>query len=316
MATHSSIPWRLPWAEEPGRPQPMGSQESDRPPSPVLSRCWYLKVWHWFRSSQKESFHAKNQGCVLYHAKYLVKLSPTTYLERYESSLWFWKQSKYLVLTSVAKSCPTLCDPEDCSTPGFPVHHQLLKLTQTHIHWVSDTVQPFHPLPSPSPLTFSLYVSLDLKWVSLDSLCLLIQFSCVQLFVTHGLQHARLPCPSPTPSACSNSCSSSQWCHQAISSSVVPFSSCLQSFPASGSSPMSQVFASGGQSIGVSASASILPMNTQDWFPLGWAGWISLLSKGLSKVFSNTTVQKHQFFAAQLSVWSNSHICTWQLEKP
>ena len=139
MATHSSIPWRLPWAEEPGRPQPMGSQESDRPPSPVLSRCWYLKVWHWFRSSQKESFHAKNQGCVLYHAKYLVKLSPTTYLERYESSLWFWKQSKYLVLTSVAKSCPTLCDPEDWSTPGFPVHHQLLEFTQTHIESVMSS---------------------------------------------------------------------------------------------------------------------------------------------------------------------------------
>ena len=109
----------------------------------------------------------------------------------------------------------------------------------------------------------------------------------------HGLQHARPPCPSPTPGACSNSCPSSQWCHPTISSSIIPISSCLQSFPASGSFPMSWFFASGGQSIGVSASASVLPMNIQDWLPLGWTGWISLQSKGLSRVFSNTTVQKH-----------------------
>ena len=114
----------------------------------------------------------------------------------------------------------------------------------------------------------------------------------------HGLQQARLPCPSPIPGAYSNSCPSSWWCHPTISSSVVPFSSHLQSFPASGSFQMSQVVTSGGQSIGVSASASALPMNIQDWFPLGWTGWISLQSKGLSRVFSNTTVQKHQFFGA------------------
>ena len=112
----------------------------------------------------------------------------------------------------------------------------------------------------------------------------------------HGLQHARLPCLSPTPGTCSNSCPSSQWCHPTISSSVVPFSSCLQSFPASGSFPMSQFFASGGQSTAVSASASVLPVNIQDWFPLGLIGLISLLSKGVWRVFSNTTVQKHQFF--------------------
>ena len=132
----------------------------------------------------------------------------------------------------------------------------------------------------------------------------------------HGLQHARPPCPSPTPGACSNSCPPSQWCHLTISSSVVPFSYCLHSFPASGSFPMSRSFTSGGQSIGVSASASVLPMKIQDWFPLGWTGWISLQSKGLSRVFSNTTVQKHQFFGAQPSLWSNSHINTWLLEKP
>ena len=117
----------------------------------------------------------------------------------------------------------------------------------------------------------------------------------------HGLQHARLPCLSPTPGTCSNSYPSSHWCHPTISSSIVPFS-LHQSFPASGSFPVSQFFASGGQSIGASASASVLPMNIQDWFSLGWTGWIFLQSKGLSRVFSNTTVQKHQFFSAQLSL--------------
>ena len=130
----------------------------------------------------------------------------------------------------------------------------------------------------------------------------------------HGLQHASLPYPSPTPEACSNSCPSCWWCHPTILFPVIPVS-CLQSFPASGSFPMSQFFASGDQSIGVSASVSVLPVNTQDWSPLGWTGWISLQSKGLSRVFSNTTVQRHQFFGAQLSLWSNSHIHTWLLEK-
>ena len=132
----------------------------------------------------------------------------------------------------------------------------------------------------------------------------------------HALQHARLPCPSPTPRIYSNSCPLTQWCHPTISPSVVPFSSRHQSFPASGSFPMSQFFAWGGPSIGVSASASVLPMNIQDWFPLGLTGWIFLQSKGLSRVFSNTTVQKHQFFSAQLSSQSNSHMHTWPLEKP
>ena len=126
-------------------------------------------------------------------------------------------------------------------------------------------------------------------------------------------QHARPPCPSATPRAYSNSCPLSRRCHPTFSSSIVPFSSCLQSFPTSGSFPMSQFFASGSQSIGVSASASVLPMNIEDWFPLGWTDWISLQSKVLSRVFSNTTVQKHQFFSAQLSLYSNSHICTWHV---
>ena len=118
----------------------------------------------------------------------------------------------------------------------------------------------------------------------------------------HGPQHARPPCPSPTPGVYSNSCPLSQWCRPTISSSVIPFFSCLQYFPASESFQMSQLFTSGGQSIGVSASISVLPMNIQDWFPLGWTGWISLQSKGLSRVVSNTTAQKHQFFTTQLSL--------------
>ena len=147
----------------------------------------------------------------------------------------------YHQLSSVAQACPTLCDPMSCSTPGLPVHHQLLEFTQTHVHQVDDAIQPSHP--------------------------------------------------------------------------VVSFSSCPQSFPASGSFQMSQIFASGGQSIGVSASTSVLPMNTQDWSPLGWTGCVSLKSMGLSRVFSNTTVQKHQFFGTQLSLWSSSHIHTWLREK-
>ena len=130
------------------------------------------------------------------------------------------------------------------------------------------------------------------------------------------LQRARPPCPSAAPGVYLNSCPLSRWCHPAVSSSVVPFSSRLQSFPALGSFSMSQFFASGGQSIGVSASASVFPMNIQDWFPLGWTGWISLQFKELSRVFSNTTVQKHQFFSLQFSLYSNSHIHTWPQEKP
>ena len=149
------------------------------------------------------------------------------------------------------------------------------------------------------------------------SILLIIQFSSVQLlsrvrlFMTLESQHTRPPCPSPTPGVYPNTCPSSRWCHLLILSF-----SCPQSFPASGSFLMSQLLAWGGQSIGVSASASVLPMNIQDWSPLGWAGWISLQSKGFSRVFSNTTVQKHQFFSTQLSSLSNSHIHTWLLEKP
>ena len=146
-----------------------------------------------------------------------------------------------------------------------------------------------------------------------------VQFSSSVVFDSlqpHELQHTRLPFPSPTPWSCSNSCPSNRWCHPTISPPVVPFSSCLQSFPASGSFQMNQFFASSGQSIGVSASASVLPKNIQGWFPLGFTGLISLLSKGLSRFFSSTTIWKHHFFSAQHSLWSNSHICIWLLEKP
>ena len=161
---------------------------------------------------------------------------------------------------------------------------------------------------------FSNELALDISSVQFSS----VQFRCSVVSDSlrpHGLQHARPPCPSPTPGACSNSCPLSRWCHPTISSSVIPSSSCLRSFPASGSFPMSQFF-TGDQSVRVSASTSVLPMNTQDWSPLRWTSWISLLYKGLSRVFSNITVQKHQLCSAQLSLWSNSHIHTWLLEKP
>ena len=146
--------------------------------------------------------------------------------------------------------------------------------------------------------------------------CFSVAQSCLtHSFQPHGLQHTRLPCPSPSPGACSNSCPLSQWCHPTISSSVIPFSFCLQSFPAAGSFLMSRFFSSGGQSIGALGPASVLSMNIQDWFPLGWTGRISFQSKGLSRVFSNITVQKHQFFSTQSSLWSNSYIHTWLLEK-
>ena len=202
------------------------------------------------------------------------------------------------------QSCLTLCDPRDGSPPGCPtrIPHpwdswkwkvkvkslscvQLLATPWTAAYQAPPSMgfsrQEYWsglPLPSPS------------QWFSS------VQFSCSVVFTSlepNGLQHTRPPCPSPTPRVYPNPSPLSQWCHPTISSSVVPFPSCLKSFSTSGSFQMSQLFASGGQNIGVSASTSVLPMNTQGWFPLGWTGWISLQSKGLSRVFSNTTVQKH-----------------------
>ena len=182
---------------------------------------------------------------------------------------------------SVAKLYPTLCDLVDCSTPTSSVLHCLPGFAQ---YLISASVQ------------FSCLVVSDSLW-------------------TQELQHARPPCPSLTPGVHPNPCPSSPWCHPTISSSVVPFSSYPQSFAALEPFPVSQLFTSGGQNIGVSASTSVLPMNTRDWSS-EWTDWISLQSKGLSRVFSNTTVQKHQSFGAQLSSQSNSHIHTWPLEKP
>ena len=206
-----------------------------------------------------------------------------------------------------------------CSTPGFPILQQLSELTQTFIHQVSDAIQSSHPVdPYSSCLqSFSVYFGFpSIFWdfcVCLADILLRflqqkqkggsVQFSrsvVSNSLWPHEPLHARPPCPSSTHRVHPNPCPLSQWCHPTISSSVVPFSSCPQSFPASGSFPVSQLFTSGGQRIGVSASTPILPMNTQDWSPLGWAGWISLLSKGLSRVFFSTTVQKQQFFSAQI----------------
>ena len=176
-------------------------------------------------------------------------------------------------------------------------------------------MQGFHNITLTSIIKITCYYIIEFN---LHARPVSVQFSHSVMFNSlqpHGLQHARPPCPSPAPGACSVSYPLSQWCHPTIASSVIPFSSCLQSCPASGSFPMSRFFTSGGQSFGVSASTSVLPMNIQDWFPLGLTSLISLQSKGLSRVFPNAIVQKHQFFGAQLSLWSNSHIHTWLVEK-
>ena len=171
---------------------------------------------------------------------------------------------------------------------------------------------------NPASLRMSVLSNLPVN-ICMWDLTISVQFSCSVVsdsLQPHESQHARPPCPSPTAGVYPNSCPSSRWCHPAISSSVVPFSSCPQSLPASESFPMTQFFAWGGQSTGVSALASFLPMNTQGWSPSEWTGWISLQSKGLSRVFSNITVQKHQFFGTQPFLLSGSHIHTRLLEKP
>ena len=208
-----------------------------------------------------------------------------------------------------------------CSFPDYirkdPYSLETRKLLkQIHLHFLSCLLHLSLPgmLRNKRTFLFLLASSHSLSF----SLCLLkiISAKFSNSLWPHGLEHTRPPCPSPAPIVYPNSCSLNWWCHPIISSSDIPFSSCPPSFPASGSYQMNQLFTSRGQSTGVSASASVLPMNTQDWFPLGWTGWISLQPKGLSRVFSNTTVQKHQFFSAQLSLQSNSHIPTWLLEKP
>ena len=239
---------------------------------------------------------------------------------RFEKSslIWIWKECQlrlremYTVLSflvvdqllSHVRLSATLWTVAHQASLSFTILQSLLKLMFIVLVMPCKHLVLCHPLllpPSIFPSISSVQFSHSVVSDSLQP---------------HELQHIRPPCPSPTPGVHPNPCPSSQWCHPTILSSVVPFSSCHQSFPASGSLQMSQLSASGGQSIGVSASTSVPLMNTQDWFPLGWTGWISLQSKGLSRVFSNTTLQKHQFFGSQLSSQSNSHIHTWLLEKP
>ena len=247
----------------------------------------------------------------------------------------------YCVLPLVAQSCPTLCDPMDCSLPGSTVRGILQAWI---LEWVAISssrgisqprdqtcicdfsctgrqvlltlVPPEKPSPHPQlrgkkACDESVQVR-HLRHQSVSQFSLSVVSDSLQ---HHEPQHARPPCQSPAPGVHPSSCPLSGSWHPTISSFVVPFSSCPQSLPASGYFKMVQPFAWGGQSIGVSASASVLPMNTQDWSPLGWTGWISLQSNGLSRVFSNTTVQKHQFFGTQLSSQFDSRIHTWPLEK-
>ena len=231
------------------------------------------------------------------------------------------------------------CNPMDWGTSGFPGHHQFQELAQTHVIEFSDAIQPSHPLSSPSPPAFNLAQHQGLfKWVNSSHQVAKVlelqiqhqsfrpspQFKSINSLVLSFLYGPTLcnltDCSMPgftvlhcLPEFDQTHVHWVQWCHPTISSSAAPFSSCPQSFLASGSFPVSELFESGGQRIGASASASVLLMNTQDWSPLGWTGWIALQSKRLSRVFSNTTVQKHQFFSAQLSLWSNSHSSTWLL---
>ena len=239
----------------------------------------------------------------------------------------------YVYLVFLTRSCPTLCEPKDCSPQGSSVHGILQARILEWVVipfsrgssepwdpiWVSWIAGRFFTIKATREILISIWDS-DICDVALNFIVpmFMVQFSSIQslsLVWLFEIPRTGFPCPSPTPGACSNSCPSSRWCHPTMSSSVVPFSSCPQSFPASGSFQMSQFFTSGGQSMGVPALASVCPVNIQDWFPLGLTNLISLLSEELSKVFSNTTVQKHQFFGAQLSLWSSSHIHIRPLEK-
>ena len=213
--------------------------------------------------------------------------------------------------------------PEPCAIHGWDLNERGTALPVWHYrcYLSQPLLLPVTPLSlSTESLVSSFFLSFsELIVCHKGSINISVQFSCSVVSDSlrpNELQHARPPCPSPTPGVHSDSRASSQWCHPAISSSVVPFSSCPQSLPASESFPMSQLFAWGGQSTEVSALASFLPKKSQGWSPSEWTGWISLQSKELSRVFFNTSVQKHHFFATQLSSQSNSHIHTWSLEKP
>ena len=216
------------------------------------------------------------------------------------------------MLYACAQSCPTLHDPMDSSLPGSSVYGIFQARILGGCHF---PLQEFFPTQRSNPHLLNL---LHCRWIIYhwairsDQISRSVVSDSLQ---PHESQHARPPCPSPTPRVHSDSRPLSRWCHPAISSSVVPFSSCPQSLPTSESFPMSQLFAWGGQSTGASALASFPPEKSQGWSSQ-WTGWISLQSKRLSRVFSNTTLQKHQFFGAQPSSQSNSHIHTWPQEKP
>ena len=220
-------------------------------------------------------------------------------MKRNKQKLVGWRKSsaqREISVSSLAQSCLTICNPLNCRMSDLPVHHQLPEFTQAHVHWVGDAIQPSHPLSSPCTQSLQAWGSFQMSQLFTD-----VQFSQSVMSNSlrpHESQHARPSCPSPTPGVHSDSCPSSPWCHPAISSSFITFSSWPQSLPASESFPMSQLFAWGGQSTRASALASFLPKKFHGWSPSEWTGWISLQSKGLSRVFSNTTVQKHQFFGA------------------
>ena len=233
-----------------------------------------------------------------------------------------WEQSRILCMHPAHSTTNGVGKPPNLPSTTQPLDPHLTPYkkpahpTLTPREWAHEIVifLPLHCSMSPNICLpeFLIWPHINFYWLgspgTLDGIS--CNYSSVQFSRSvvpdslwpHELQHTRPPCPSPTPGVYPNPCPSSRWCHPTISSCVIPFSSCPQSFPASGSFQMSQLFASGGPSIGVSASTSVLPMNTQDWSPLGWTGWISLQSKGLSRVFSNTSVQKHQFFGTQLSL--------------
>ena len=265
MATHSSIlAWRIPWREEPGGLQSLGLHRVGHDWSNLAHMPTCCFQTHFMRWVLP---WYKNQTRHDYKRKLQANI-PGKHRCKNQQNISNWVSIKRVIFSDWVGFLP-----------GIPKWFNICKVNlRRHINKTKEK-----------------------SYNHLDS----VQFSCSVMSDSlrpHESQHATPPCPSPTPGVYSNSCPSSRWCHTTILSSVIPFFSCPQSLPASGSFPMSPLFAWGGQSIGVSASASVLPMNTQGWCPLGWTGWISLQSKGLSRVFSNTTVQKHQFFVISIAV--------------
>ena len=265
-------------------------------------RPWGFLLSHLFYLRKKVHHAPAAQSCTCLFGKSLTLLTQET-----KSSVPYWKKWLILVFApSQHLKCTLLflpgfqgCEQKAEVSPSYFPNPVTVGLCEdcAALAWASTLSIVGFPCPS--------FTTMHSDYARLSHPLSSVQFSCSVMpdsLRPHGLQHTRPPCPSPTVGACSNSCPSSQWCHLTISSSVIPFSSCLQSFPASESLPRSQFLASGGQSIGASALASVLPMNIQDWFPLRWTSWISWLSKWLSRVFSNTTVQKHQFFGTQVSL--------------